>query len=134
MAYQINKKLRRIAEILIFAGMITALISPAACDEFYNSLIKLNGQPFEISYYSIGITHDCITSCESASHNQYRSKVRRSGNTRADIFRLISGGSLFSSYSILVNHFSVLLLILVTCVAALSYYHIKFIHLKDGHK
>lgn len=134
MTLRINKELRRIALLFVIAGMITGLASPSACDEFYNNLLKLNGQPCEISSINTAIANDCITSGETASHNQSRPIVRSSGNTRTDLFRLASGGLLCSSYSITIHHLTLFLIAAAASSAALSYYHITFIHLKDGHK
>ena len=135
MSLHIRREFRRIALLLVIAGMIMGLASPSACDEFYNNLLKLNGQPYEISSYSnTVITHDCINPGESVSHNQYRPIVRRGGNVRIDLFRLSSGDSVSSSSTVLVNRLSLLLLSSILISAALSYYHIIFIHLNDGHK
>lgn len=134
MTLRINKELRRIALLLVIAGMIMGLASPSACDEFYNNLLKLNGQPYEIGYVNTGIVHDYITNGETESHNQYRPVARRYTNARIGIFRLVYGGSVSSSCINLINQLSLMLLISVTYIAALSYYHIIFIHVKDGHK
>lgn len=130
----INKGLRRITLLLVVAGMIVGLASPSACDEFYNNLLKLNGQPYEISYLNTGITQDCIAPGETAGHNQYLPEVRKSGNARTELLRLAGGGLLCSSCTILIYCLSLLLLISAAYYAALSYYHIIFIHLQDGHK
>lgn len=131
---QIDRQIRRIIILLFAAAMITGLVSPSACDEFYNDLLRLNGRSYTISSINTGITHDCINSGESAIHHQYRPIVRKSGNDRTDLFRLSDCGLSGSSYSALTNHISLLLLAASTCSAALSYYHIIFIHSQDGCK
>ncbi len=133
MTLQINKELRRIALLLVIAGMIMGLASPSACDEFYNNLLKLNGQPFEISSVNASPVSDCINATETTGYSPYRPVVSRSGNSRPDLFRL-AGGSLCASDTILINLLFWQLLIPVICAAALSNCHILFIHLKDGHK
>jgi len=134
MLLQIKRYLRRLAALLAIAGMIIGLVSPADFDEFYNNLLRLNKRPYEISHVNTGITHDCINPGEAVSHNQYRPIVRRGGNARVDLFRLAGGDSLCSPYTILINHLSKVLLSSLLLSAAISYYHITFIHFRDGHK
>ncbi len=131
---RINKELRKIALLLVMAGMVMGLASPSVCDEFYNNLLKLNGHTYEIRSINTSPVPDCITSNETSGYNPYRPVVRRGGNSRTVLFRLISNGSLCTSGCILTRHLSLLLLVSAVCAVTLSYYHILFIHLKDGHK
>ena len=134
MSLQTGKELRKIALLIVIAGMIMGLASPSACDEFYNNLLKLNGQSNEICYVNIGVAQDCIAARENSDHNQYRPVVRKSGNARIALFRLSNGGAVSSANAVLINYLSLMLLVSVICAAAFSYYHIIYIHLKDGRK
>lgn len=134
MTLQISKELKRIALLFVIMGLLAGLACPAACDEFYNNLLKLSGQSSEIRSVYPGPVTDCISSSETSGYNPYRPVVRRSGSARPDLLRLTGNGSLCFLNTFHNNHLSLLLLVLLTCTAALSYYHIIYIHLKDGQK
>ena len=134
MTFQINNGLKKIAVLLLTAGIIMGLVSPAACDEFYNNLQKLNGRPYAISSMIAGAVPDCIAESESGTTNLYRSEVKQSRNARANQFRITGTGSSFSFYISVINTLFMLLPAALLLTAVLSYHHIIFIHLKDGNK
>ena len=135
MSLQHSREFKRIAILLVIAGMIMGLSSAPACDEFYNYLLSLNGHSHEISYISSGTSHDYIKEEERSGQRQHTQvSVRRSGNTGTYLLRLTKGESIAAACSVLLNNFALLLILSAVLIAAVFCYHILFIHLKDGCK
>lgn len=130
---QIRTGFRKTAILLILSGMIMGLFCPSASDSFYDNLIRLNNQTSKIDCVDSLVINDSITAGEADVHNQYR-PIERSGNVRTDQFRLTDGDSFCTSRAMVSIHFFIILLGAVLCSTVLSYRHILFIHLKDGHK
>ena len=124
----------RITLLLVIACMIAGLIGSVACDEFYNSVLKSDGCPIGFRVPDNSTSIDCIV--ENATQISFqRPEARKSGYDQVDPVR--PGGSvLFSSAGLnLLNcRFYLFILLAILIAGNLSYFHILFIHQKDGQK
>ena len=131
-AIQHNKP-RRIILLLVVAGMIAGLIGPAACDGFYNSFLKPGNCPIELSVPDNSTSIDCIVE-STIQISLQRPEARRGGYDQVNLIR--PSCSILSSLglNLLTGRFYMFVLLTMLIVGTLSYFHILFIHQKDGHK
>lgn len=132
-AVQHNRS-KRITLLLVIACMIMGLISPINCSVFFNSLLKLNNCPIEMSVPDNSTAQDCIVEI-AAQISFQRPEARRYGSDQVKLVRP-ECSSFFSSAGLnLLTGRSYLFVLLATLSAGtLSYFHILFIQQKDGHK
>lgn len=125
---------RKITLLLIVVCMHAGLLDPIVCDAFYNSFLTSDNLPIELSVPDNSTSIDCIV--ESATQISFqRPEAKKNG---ADQVNLIRPGCsvLFSSarLNLLTVRFYMFVLLAMMIAGTLSYFHILYIHQKDGHK
>ena len=126
---------KRIALILIVAGMIFGLFCPAACDDIYDALHGINRSSQVIRAIDSASAHDCIL--ESSAAVQELPVLSAKKGTFGELSIVRPGLSFLygpAGISCLITGCGIFYLLALIECTGLSEFHILFIHLKDGHK
>ena len=134
MTASIGIRLRGIVLLFVLAGLIAGHAGPSLCDASYNTLLKLNSQFPSLSASDTGPACDCIfANPENSSLPE--SIIRRDRGGHHDLFKLLCiDGAWFARSGTLPERSCSIVQSTILSSSSPSYYHIIFIHLKDGGK